>query len=146
MERKKFLKGCCYLAIGMPLMSTILPACGSIYYASFQQKNNQIVIAKSEFFRVKNNKESYRTFILIKIAQSQFPICIYRIDEDKYVGSLLKCTHRSCELNVGGGIYTCPCHGSEFSMEGKLLQGPAEKDLLTFKTETDESYIYVLLS
>ena len=45
---------------------------------------------------------------------------------------------------MGGGIYTCPCHGSEFSVKGKVLEGPADKDLKIFKTETDNENIYIL--
>ena len=80
---------------------------------------------------------------MIKTEDSEFPICIYKIKEDTYVASLLKCTHRSCELNVGGGIYSCPCHGSEFSVQGDVLEGPAEDKLKTFKTETDNENIYL---
>jgi cytochrome b6-f complex iron-sulfur subunit len=68
------------------------------------------------------------------------------MEEDNYVALLLKCTHRGCELNAGGGIYSCPCHGSEFSSTGKVLEGPADKDLETFITNTDDENIYIHLS
>ena len=83
---------------------------------------------------------------MLKIEESQFPICLYKTKEDHYNASLLKCTHRGCELNVGGGIYSCPCHGSEFSIKGAVLEGPAEKDLKTFKIDTDNENIYIYLS
>ena len=83
---------------------------------------------------------------MIKTESWDFPICIYRIEQNRFVSSLMKCTHSGCELNVGGGIYSCPCHGSEFSNTGKLLEGPAETNLETFKTETDNENIYVYLS
>jgi cytochrome b6-f complex iron-sulfur subunit len=71
---------------------------------------------------------------------------LYKTDKINYTASLLKCTHNGCELNVGGGIYTCPCHGSEFTSTGKVLQGPANEDLKIFKTETDHENIYIYLS
>jgi len=104
---------------------------------------NRLVIAKSEFWQLKKDKKIYRSFVLIEPAGFEFPICIYKINDDAYIASLLKCTHRSCELNVGGGVYSCPCHGSEFSVSGKVLEGPAEADLKTFKIETDNEYIYI---
>ncbi len=58
----------------------------------------------------------------------------------------MKCTHRGCELNVGGGIYSCPCHGSEFDNKGNLLEGPADQDLKTFKTSINNENIYIDLS
>jgi len=143
MKRRKFIKSCCYTTIGITLAGSFLQSCGSIYYASVSRNANKLVIAKSEFWQLKKDKKVYRSFVLIKTEDSEFPICIYKIKEDTYVASLLKCTHRGCELNVGGGIYSCPCHGSEFSVQGDVLEGPAEDKLKTFKTETDNENIYL---
>jgi cytochrome b6-f complex iron-sulfur subunit len=143
MNRRKFIKSCCYTTVGITFVGSILQSCGSIYYATVSRNANRLVIAKSEFWQLKKDKKVYRSFVLIKTEDSKFPICIYKIKEDVYVASLLKCTHRGCELNVGGGIYSCPCHGSEFSVSGKVLEGPAEVDLKKFKIETDNENIYI---
>lgn len=146
MKRRNFIKSCCYTAIGVPLMATALQSCGGIYYATSTLNNDQLVIKKSEFWEIVKEKKKNRTFVLLNIDRSQFPICLYKIEENKYAASLLKCTHKGCELNVGGGIYSCPCHGSEFSNTGKVLEGPANEDLKTFKTKTDNENIYISLS
>jgi len=146
MERKKFIKNCCYTVIGLPLIGSALQSCGSLYYASSQLRENKLVVAKTEFWKVKNDKKVSRKFVLIKTDVSQFPICLYKLKEDEYVASLLRCTHRSCELNVGGGIYSCPCHGSEFSISGKVIEGPAIDDLKTYRTDSDNENIYIELS
>lgn len=41
------------------------------------------------------------------------------------------CTHMGCELNWNAAERTwdCPCHGSRFSYEGKIIEGPAVKEL-----------------
>ena len=46
-----------------------------------------------------------------------------------------KCSHMGCRLekNADEGTWECPCHGSGFSAEGKLLRGPAQKDLLMYQ-------------
>jgi cytochrome b6-f complex iron-sulfur subunit len=146
MERRKFIKNCCYSAVTLSFTGGILQACGSIYYATNTSSNNKLSIAKTEFWNVQKNKKVERKFILTKTASSDFPICIYKTDKENYTASLLKCTHRGCELNVGGGVYTCPCHGSEFSTTGKVLEGPAEQNLKTFKVTTDNETIYVHLA
>ena len=43
----------------------------------------------------------------------------------------VKCPHLGCELawNPDEKSWDCPCHGSRFDIDGKLLDGPAEKDI-----------------
>lgn len=146
MERIKFIKTFCYSAIGIPLGVTLVQSCGAIYYATSTREVGKLVVARSEFMKVKKNKQVSRSFVLLKTDGIGFPICLYKTNEDTYIASLLKCTHNGCELNVGGGIYSCPCHGSEFSTTGKVLEGPADQDLKTFKTEADHENIYIYLS
>jgi cytochrome b6-f complex iron-sulfur subunit len=143
MERRNFIKNCCYSAGGI-LIGSALFSCDAIYYASFQRGSKRLVISKKEFISIKNEKVTQRKFVLIKKENGEFPLCIYKVSDDVYHTSLLKCTHNGCELNVGGGIYTCPCHGSEFSVKGKVLEGPADRDLKIFKTQTDNENIYIL--
>ena len=40
------------------------------------------------------------------------------------------CTHLGCKINkFENNRFICPCHGSEYSLEGKVLKGPAFKNL-----------------
>ena len=41
------------------------------------------------------------------------------------------CTHMGCELmwNSAESSWDCPCHGSRFSYEGDIIEGPAVKPL-----------------
>lgn len=146
MDRKKFLKTCGIALVGIPFASAILTSCQSIYYASSNVVNNRIVVPISEFEIIKKTATAYRDFVMVKSASQDFPICLYKIGENQYSASLMKCTHRGCELNVGGGIYSCPCHGSEFNTQGTVLEGPADQDLKTFKTSIDNENIYIELS
>ena len=44
------------------------------------------------------------------------------------------CTHLGCLLNkTENGAIVCPCHGSHFSANGKVLKGPADKSLQLLK-------------
>ena len=146
MERRNAIKLCFYSAVLIPTVGLSIQSCTGIYYASASRNANRLTIPKSEFTHIKNERIIERTFVLLSLENSKFPICIYKHKNDMYSASLLKCTHKSCELNVGGGIYSCPCHGSEFDTAGLVIEGPATENLTTYKTEVDHENIYVYLT
>ena len=39
------------------------------------------------------------------------------------------CTHLGCTVNHVGSGYKCPCHGSVFDEQGRVLSGPAPRAL-----------------
>jgi cytochrome b6-f complex iron-sulfur subunit len=58
-------------------------------------------------------------------------------DPKKLIAVNPKCTHLGCDVKwiPGEKKYECPCHDSEFSATGKVLKGPATKDLATYTTK-----------
>lgn len=146
MERRKFIRTCGYTVLGLPLLAGVLQSCSAIYYTSVMRNDNMLTLPRSEFWKENNGKRTERPFVLFKEEETSIPICIYKTDQDQYVASLMECTHRGCELEVAAGIYSCPCHGSEFSMKGEVLEGPANRNLKTFKVETDNDFIYISLA
>lgn len=56
------------------------------------------------------------------------------------------CTHLGCKINkMENGKLACPCHGSEYDLGGKVLKGPAYKNLevLPSKISTDGTHIEI---
>ncbi|WP_017317810.1 FAD-dependent oxidoreductase [Mastigocladopsis repens] len=46
----------------------------------------------------------------------------------------LTCTHQGCTVKMAeDGKFHCPCHGAVFAADGKVLKGPAQRDLPKFK-------------
>jgi Rieske Fe-S protein len=47
----------------------------------------------------------------------------------------LTCTHLGCEVEPAGEGFACPCHGSQFTQDGKVIRGPAAQPLKSLKIE-----------
>ncbi|BBY60053.1 QcrA and Rieske domain-containing protein [Mycolicibacterium sarraceniae] len=46
-------------------------------------------------------------------------------------GFVARCTHAGCALPaVTDGTLNCPCHGSQFGLDGAVLRGPAVEPLV----------------
>ena len=58
-------------------------------------------------------------------------VAVYRDVHGKLVERSAICTHLGCvvQWNSGEKTWDCPCHGSRFDPEGKVLNGPAIRDL-----------------
>jgi Rieske Fe-S protein len=58
------------------------------------------------------------------------------------------CTHKRCtvEYNTDKQRIVCPCHGSTYSLDGKVLKGPAEKPLQAFDSTLDAQNNRIIFS
>ncbi len=59
-------------------------------------------------------------------------VAAFRDDAGKLHAVSPTCTHLGCRVtfNTAEISWDCPCHGSRFDIDGRVLQGPATKDLL----------------
>lgn len=55
------------------------------------------------------------------------------------------CPHQGCAVNLGdnGEQLTCPCHDSQFTLEGELVEGPATTGLTNYEVKTEENNVLV---
>lgn len=56
-------------------------------------------------------------------------LALMRDDKGFYALSLI-CTHLGCTVIVSEDALSCPCHGSVFDRQGKILKGPADRSLV----------------
>jgi len=115
--------------------SLMLEGCASVSYLPYSEENNLLVIKKSNFLNEKYGLIGYKNL--------PAPIYIAKLDNNRYSAVLLECTHKRCEVSPAGDFLICPCHGSEYSNTGEVLQPPADKDLYSFGIKTDPENIYI---
>lgn len=146
MDRKKFIKACGFACVGGTAFMALLQSCASInYFAQTSLEGDRIMVKKSEFLKTEKEKFVERKFVLVKTEKFGYPIGVYKINENEYSALLLQCTHKGCELQPQGNFLVCPCHGSEFTNRGVVQNSPAEQNLKTFKTSSDNEIIYIHL-
>jgi cytochrome b6-f complex iron-sulfur subunit len=146
MHRKDFIKTCSIFCLGGTALASFLQSCGtSSHVAQSVLSENRIAVKKSEFTEINNKKKIERKYVLVKTEKLEFPVCIYRQNENDYTALYMQCTHRGCELKPNNEYVVCPCHGSEFSNKGIVQNPPAENNLKQFQITSDNENIYILL-
>lgn len=64
-------------------------------------------------------------------------VCIKEKSQLRFYHS--KCTHLGCRIDKAvDNKLVCPCHGSEFALDGKATKGPANKSLKELEYSIDQ--------
>jgi hypothetical protein len=79
MERRKFIQTCCYTTVGASLCAGSLQSCGTaLYFAETIKTGNTLTVRKSEFVLHKKDKTINRTYVFVKTAELDYPICLQK--------------------------------------------------------------------
>lgn len=139
MNRRSFIKNSCLACAGMAGISVLLDSCQPLPIVRAEINNNSLLVSKSGFTE-KNN------ILIVRAPQLENDILLIRTSTNDYRALLMQCTHQNNPLVATSKSLFCNSHGSSFSLEGKVQQGPAIKDLKTFKTEAQKENVLIHLT
>jgi cytochrome b6-f complex iron-sulfur subunit len=73
------------------------------------------------------------------------PAVLVRLPNGSYKALSAKCTHMGCTVDFEstGDFFLCQCHGSEFSINGRVLKGPAQLPLQQYVVNVSGDKIFV---
>src|SRR5262245_13429685 len=116
----------------LQLVGALIVGCLFGFRAAFAQpKKLALSLDKAEKLK------SPGTSVLLKILDRE--LLFVRDSEDSVHILDPTCTHKKCtvEYDRDKQQIVCPCHGSTYSLDGRLLKGPAEKPLQAFEAVLD---------
>jgi cytochrome b6-f complex iron-sulfur subunit len=120
MERRSFVKK---LALGSALLAGILALLGAL----------RAIVPK-----LTRDKMTYKLGHVADFPMNTFTLSekasvfIYRDHVGVRAVSAI-CTHLGCTLEKSDDGFICPCHGSSFDPDGRVLSGPAPQSLAWFE-------------
>ncbi|MCB2180211.1 Rieske (2Fe-2S) protein [bacterium] len=118
LTRKAFLK------LGL-LISGVVSTWGIIKFLSYKAPEEKLLS-----FITLDKPNTYPLGTIIYIPEVK--AWLFHTSEGFYALSST-CTHLGCTINLGDEKFDCPCHGSQFNLSGKVLQGPAASPLPGFE-------------
>lgn len=138
MNRKLFIRQCSLACLGASIGSLLLEACQSPMVVAKEQEN--LLFIPMEAF-VKNGKE-IKAFMTYHEGK-KMPVLVVKEQSIRAYRAL--CTHQGAELQLMGERLYCPAHGSEFALDGKVKQGPAQLPLISLKVSENNKEIIIEL-
>jgi menaquinol-cytochrome c reductase iron-sulfur subunit len=70
---------------------------------------------------------------------------VVKTAEGKVMAFAPACTHLGCAYHWdrGKSEFICPCHGSEFALDGTVLSGPAPRPLDRYETKVENARLWL---
>jgi Rieske Fe-S protein len=105
--------------------------------------NNEIVIALAS-----SPIENKNTRALVKYNNGNGAILVEHNSDDTFRALSGICTHQSCVVSDYDGsnsVFVCPCHGSQFDLNGNVKKGPASTKLSSYNTRLESNSLIITL-
>ncbi len=132
--RRAFMGTCAACALAVPGVA-LLSSC------AVQRLESDLPVDLTQFPELAT--EGATVFVEAGLRQ---PIAITRIGpgESDYRVLGTECNHLNCGVNTSATGFHCPCHGSKFTAEGVLVEGPASADLARYDFAVNGEMMVIL--
>ncbi len=71
------------------------------------------------------------------------PVYLLALGDRRFVALSPICTHRGCTVQIRAARLVCPCHGSTYDLEGRVIRGPAQRSLARYAVEVREGDVLI---
>jgi menaquinol-cytochrome c reductase iron-sulfur subunit len=80
-----------------------------------------------------------------KVTSEKSSAWLVRLDDSRVVAFAPWCTHLGCAYRYDEQKkdFVCPCHTSDFSIEGAVISGPAPRPLDRYEVKVDGNKIWI---
>jgi Rieske Fe-S protein len=83
---------------------------------------------------------------LVNLPNAKKPNAVFIVRQgDKYEALSNICTHQGCEVDWSSAdqLFECPCHGSQYDINGDNVGGPAPLPLASFAVKVENGHLLV---
>lgn len=84
--------------------------------------------------------------IQLSADELDYPILLIRVSPDRFVALSTECMHLGCTVKKQPSVIRCPCHGSVYDLEGRVLNGPTEQPLQQYEVRIQGTAAEIVLS
>ena len=83
---------------------------------------------------------------LIALGEDGGSVILWPLDGGDVRALGATCTHLGCGVRPSGDFLRCPCHGSTFALDGRVVRGPAQRPLPVYPVHITDHTVEIRLS
>jgi Rieske Fe-S protein len=136
MDRREFVER----SIGVMLGTSVMAACASLVTRTVTPVDGALRLALAHYPELTADGGSLK--VIAKGAAD--PIYVLALGNRRYAALSPICTHLGCTVEIEEARLICPCHGSNYDREGRVLRGPAERALDRYPVELTSDDVLVI--
>jgi cytochrome b6-f complex iron-sulfur subunit len=146
-KRRRFLAGLEGVSVAALASALGLPLGGCIgfHYVNSTREGNRVLVGRREFGGGGQGGGGAARFALVDVPGLDLPIYLYHHDDDVFTAVSTRCMHRGCPVEPVAGHLVCPCHGSEYDNDGRVLKGPTRLPLERFPVRVEGDVVLIEL-
>lgn len=139
MDRRDFCRKAPALSAGIALGAATLPlsACAGMTYLTPRGSALELVVAAADV---------PASGAMVQRPDMERPVYLRPDGDGGYTALLARCTHRGCQPDAVADRLVCPCHGSEFDLQGRVLEGPADQPLTRYAVRLEGTDLVVSMT
>ena len=137
-DRRDFVRRATGALSATPL-AELLAGCAALAARSVPMREGKLHLAFTHYPELETPGGS------LKLAPVGFetPVYVLALGRGEFAALSPICTHLGCTVEIQGNRIVCPCHGSNYDREGRVLQGPAERALTRYATSIDDGVLVI---
>lgn len=134
LDRREFVCTCaCLLAGGL------VSACASLVARPVPVTDGRVRIALAEHPELTRPDGSLK----VMPEGASDPLYVLRLEDGQFAVISPICTHQGCTVDIQGPRLVCPCHGSTYDRQGRVLRGPAERALTRAAVQLSDGVLVI---
>lgn len=122
--------------------AAVLGGCASLVTTPVRPVAGRVTLVLRDFPAL----EGRGGFLRIRPTGSDRLIYVLALDDGGFAAVSPVCKHRGCIVDVSGARLECPCHGSMYGRDGRVLRGPTQAPLDRYPTEFRDGVITIVLA
>lgn len=140
MNRRTFVRNATGVLAAAPL-TALLASCAALAARVVPMQGGALHLAFAHYPELETAGGS------LKLVPTGYktPVYVLTLALGEYAALSPICTHLGCTVEIQGSRIVCPCHGSTYDREGRVLQGPAERALTRYPTTIEDGVLVITL-